>query len=225
MSYASIAVGVVSAATAIGGAIGKNKARRRMNKLIDQRTSYKTPEEILLIEKALRAKASTGLGSETLAYLTGNADIAFSGAIGSSGRLGGDPNDLAALFGLRMQQSMAIGAENHAKQMENFSKWITSLNVLGENKAAEWQSKEDILKDRLQAESGNYQAAQQTMVSGINSLIGAGSSYAMGRLYNTDGNNRTASYFGDTTPIATYDPINYDTRIINPPSTITPRTG
>ena len=157
----------------VGALIGQSKARKEMAKLQAQRKAYQTPEEVYKILEATQSNASQGLGAQTLQYLTGVADNAFSSSIGAAALNGANPNDMGALFEQRVQQSMAVGAQNTAAQMANFSKYLGALNTVSDNKTAEWQSRENILKDRIQAASAKSGDATKSLESGANSILSA----------------------------------------------------
>jgi len=165
----------------VDGFIQRGKAKKQMAKLQAQRKAYETPEEVYKILQATQQNAQTGLGAQTLNYLTGNADQVFSQAIGAITLNGGDPNSLGALFEQRVNQSMAIGAQDQAAQMANFAKYLGALNTLGENKAAEQQSKDNLLKDQIQAASAQGADATKGIQSGTNAVIG---SFAAGQQMN-----------------------------------------
>lgn len=168
---------------AIQSLIGAQKAER----LLGQRTAYKTPDEILKLVQASKSRAQQGFDAFTLNYLTGQVDRAFDQSSGTAARLGANPNDLAALFDQKIQATMKIGAENHALNLENFSKYLNALSVLGENKAAEWKSQQDLIKDKMQAANAEKQAGVQNMASGINAYLGIQAGNDIGQLYGNTG--------------------------------------
>jgi hypothetical protein len=176
----------------IKGFSDQAKATRKTNELMSQRKSYKTPEEIFKIEQATQQNAQTGLGAETLAYLTSNNDRNLSTMISASSLSGGDPNNFGDLLDRAMQQTMQIGGQNQAMQMENFSKYLGALNTVADNRTAEWQSQENILKDKLQAASGQAADAAKNIQSGINTGLGALSANEQMKLYNTQNDNTKA---------------------------------
>ena len=135
------------------GFIGKGKRTRELNALIAQRKAFETPDEIFKIEQGTQQRASTGLGAETLNYLTNNNDRAFSSAIGSANLLGGDPNASAAIFDQNFTGLMKIGAANQAANLANFTQYLGALNTKAENAAAEQISKDNLLKDQIQAKA------------------------------------------------------------------------
>lgn len=153
------ALGVVQAIS------GNDKAKKAMA----QRTAYQTPEEVF---KRLNLALSGGQG-DTLArdYQTNQLDRNFSQILGGATRLGADPNDLSALFDQKIQGVMKIGDQFHASNMEAMSKILAAYDAVSQNKAAEWSSAQDILKDKIQAGAADKAAGIQNIGSAFNSLI------------------------------------------------------
>jgi hypothetical protein len=109
--------------------------------------------------------------------------MAFSQALGTSTRLGADPNDLSALFGQKMQGIFANIETSHKERMEGFSKVLAAYNLVADNKAAEWKSKQDFVKDDLQAAAESKKDAMATIGSALNAGISTYSSSKIGDLY------------------------------------------
>lgn len=168
----------------IGGLIGQGKARREMARLQSQRKAYKTADETYQILQATQANASQGLGSDMLAYLTGNNDRSLSSGISASTLLGGNANDLGNLLDRYSQQSMGIAAQDQAAQMAKFSQYLNAVSTLGASKDAEWQSQENILKDKIQAASARSGDATKGLQSGVNAVLGSISAGQQQKLYN-----------------------------------------
>lgn len=164
------------------GLFEKAATRRRQNKLFRQRSTYQTPDELFDVRNALESRMG-GLDPAVLQYLTGETDRAFGSGLGVLQRGGGDPNDVSALFDQKINAIMDIGAKSHAVSMENFSKVLSATAAIGESRTAEWQSRENLLRDRLAAEGVNFQNANAGLQSGLNTIIAAGSAYAQSQLY------------------------------------------
>jgi hypothetical protein len=183
-------VGAVTAglglAETIAGIIGKNKSQNKIEDLMAQRSAYQTPEEVYKILEATQQNAQTGFGATTLGYLTNQADRAFSSSVGSANLLGGDANDLAALFDQRMNESFKIAGQDQALQFANFNKFLGALNTVSDNKAAEWQSQQNIIKDQIQATAASGADANKMIGEGINAGIGSLSAAQQMKLYNQD---------------------------------------
>ena len=194
-------IGVVQT---ISGLIGKGKARRKIDRLMAQRKAYQTPEEVYQILQATQQNAQTGLGAETLKYLTTNADKSFSTSVGTAALMGGDVNDLAALFEQRSMENLKIAGQDTAVRMANFSKFLSSLSTVAENKAAEQISRDNLLKDRIQAASAQGADATKNLQGGLNSILSAGSLIAGASLYG-DKNKRPGEddFLGTVLPGAT----------------------
>jgi hypothetical protein len=181
----------IGAVQAIGGILGATSAQRKLDALLAQRKAYQTPQEIYDIVNATENRASNGFDAGSLGYLTDQTDRAFDSSLGAIQRLGGDPNDASALFDQKMQQVLKIAGENHRLGLETFSRFLGAKEMLASNLAAEQKSKEDILKDRLAAATGNLNTQKQNIQNGLNTVFSAASSYATGDLYNSQTNPTT----------------------------------
>lgn len=155
---------VIVAAVGIGTTVAANARAKKLSK---QRKAYKTPEEYGRIQEFTEAYAQQGYDPITLNYLNNQVDRTFSSTIGTATRLGGDANDLSAIFDKKMQSIMQIGAQNHALNMDNFSKYLSALDIMGQNEAAEQLSKDNILKDRLQAVAAKKQEGMGLVNAGL----------------------------------------------------------
>ena len=180
----SLGLGVLQ--TGIGIVDNINNKKKQKN-LLNQLEAYKTPDEIFDILNATQNNASQGLDATTLNYLTNQTDQAFSSSIGAGTRLGADPNDLSAIFSQKVNSIMQIGAQNHQANMANFSQYLSALGLVADNKAAEFKSQQDIIKNRLQATGVNLQTATQNISGGLNTALSALSASQIGNLYNADG--------------------------------------
>lgn len=179
----------IGAIQTIGGFFGASSAQKKLDALLAQRQSYQTPQEIYDIVNATENRAQSGFDAGTLGYLTNQTDRAFDASLGTSQRLGGDPNDASALFDQKMQQIFKVAGENHRLGLETFSKFLGAKEMLGSNLAAEQKSKEDILKDRIASATGNLNTQKQNVQNGLNTVLSAASSYATSQLYKPDPNN------------------------------------
>lgn len=182
----------IGAIQTISGLVGQGRAKRRMEDLQSQRRAYQTPDEVFQILQATQQNAQTGLGAETLRYLTGQNDRALSTSINTANLLGGDANDLGALLERSMQQSMAIAGQDTAMRMENFGKYLGAVNTVAENRAAEWQSRENMLKDQIQAASAEGANATQNLQSGVNAGLGALAANSQMKIFKTQSDNNKA---------------------------------
>lgn len=159
LAAAQVAMGIIQAVS----------AAKKAKKLAARRTAYQTPDEIMKILNASLSQA----GGDTITrdFETDQIDRTFSQITGNATRLGADPNDLSALFDQKIKGLMKVGQEFHASNMESFSKILSAYNLVAENKVAEWRSKEDILKDKLQAAGAEKAAGVQNIGSGANAFI------------------------------------------------------
>lgn len=148
----------------------------RAKRAIAQRTAYKTPDEIF---KILNLSLS-GAGGDTITrdFQTNQLDRSFSQMLGGATRLGADANDLSALFNQKINGMLQIGQQFHASNMEALGKVFSAYDLVSQNKAAEWSSAQDILKDTIQAGAAEKAAGVQNIGSGVNAFLGT---YASGK--------------------------------------------
>lgn len=184
--YHNPAAAISGGMAAVQGALGIVQtiaADAKLKRLRAKRTAYKTPEEYYEIMQAAQSMAQSGFDPFTLNFLTNQTDRAFSSSVGAATRLGANPNDLSMLLDNKMQGVMKIGAENHRLNMENFSRFLSAKDVIGQNKAAEWKSQQDMIKDDMQAAAADKAAGIQNIGSAANSAISLGASSQTSDLY------------------------------------------
>lgn len=173
------------------GIVGDITNKARQKKYLGQLKAYKTPQEVFDILNATQNNASQGLDPVTLNYLTNQTDQAFSSSIGAATRLGADPNDLSSIFSQKVDSIMKIGAENHQANMANFSAYLNALGTVADNRAAEFKSQQDIIKNKLQATGVNLQTATGNISGGLNTILSTLTADQIANLYNADGTLKT----------------------------------
>lgn len=166
---------------AAAGLIQTISASSKLKRKKAQRTAYETPDEIFKIRNATLNQA----GGDTITrdFQIGELDRTFSKISGDALRLGADPNDLSALFDQKIQGMMKVGQQFHASNMESFSKVLSAYNLVADNKAAEWKSREDMLKDDIQALAAEKAAGIQNLGSALNAGIGIAAAAKTSNLY------------------------------------------
>jgi hypothetical protein len=179
---AAITVGGGLIQSLIGG-IGQGKANKKLKKLFKQREAYSTPQEVFDILNSTQYQAQSGFDASTLEYLTNQNDRGFATQTGTALRLGADPNMISGLDDKYLQNLMRIGSEDASLQLQNFDKFLNAKQLVADNKTAEWQSREDILKDQIQSVSGKAAAGAQNVSSGLNLVTQGISNYGTSRLY------------------------------------------
>lgn len=171
----------VSGAQAAMGIIQTISGNARANKAKAKRTAYQTPEEIF---KLLNLSLSGGQGDTiTRDYQMGQLDRGFSQILGNATRLGADPNDLSALFDQKIQGIIKVGDQFHASNMEAMGKILSAYDIVASNKAAEWSSAQDILKDEIQSATADKAAGIQNIGSAANAFISLKSAADIAKLY------------------------------------------
>lgn len=177
-SWAAVIIGGASIAY---GAYSKGRANKKAKDAQSKRKAYKTPDEIFDILNATQNKAQGD--TATRDFQQNQLDTSFGQALGTASFLGADPNSLSSLFGQKIQGQLQIGNQFHASNMQLFGNYLNALNTVADNKAAEQVSSDNMLKDLLQAAAADKAAANQTINSGINGVVGGISAYGTGQLY------------------------------------------
>lgn len=156
-------------------------AKKRLNKLIDQLSTYTTPDAFY---QGLNLTENKAQGDTiTRDYQTNILDNMFGDYLSGAVKLGADPNELSAAFGQKIQGLMQVGEQFHQSNTEAFSAMLNGFNALAENKTAEWASKNNRIKDKIQAENANFKSATEGMNNGINSLMSTISDQQLAKLY------------------------------------------
>lgn len=186
-AVAGIVQGGLGVVQTISGLFGRGRRRRQMERLQAQRKAFQTPDEVFQQLNATQYNAQTGLGAETLNFMMGSADRAFSSSIGAATRLGGDPNSLSRIFDQRVMQGMQIGSLDQNARMANFGQYLNALGTVAQNRAAEQISRDNLLKDRIQALSAQGADDTRNIQSGLNSILAGGTAIAASTLYNNRG--------------------------------------
>jgi len=187
-----IGLGLGVAQSAYGIVKGITDAAKIKN-LLAQRRAFQTPDQIFQLLNATENRAQSGYDPFTLNYLTSGVDRATDASLGTAERLGANPNDLSGLLDQRIQGLMKIGAENHAQNTENFSRYINALSLVADNNAAEQKSQQDILKDKIQAVAGSKKDDTANTSVGLSNIISTLSSDKIAQLYKKLGIQQPAS--------------------------------
>jgi hypothetical protein len=194
------ALGAIQTGIGIVKSIGSKK---RTNKLIDQLNPYATPDAFY---QGLNLTESRAQGDTiTRGYQQDQLDNAFAGYLGAATNLGADPNQLSAAFGQKIQGLMQVGEQFHQSNTQAFSAMLQGYNALAENKTAEQVSKNDIVKNRIQAENANFKTANDNIGNGLNTLLASLSSKGMMDLFSQNGNNTAGAGF--TGGVTTTTPV------------------
>ena len=202
MAWAAIGVGAISLTK---GIIDSNNASSKDKVAQSKITPYKTPKELIDVLNASQNNAQSGLGADSLNYLTSQTDNAFSGSVSAAQRLGADPNALSALFGQKIDGVMRIGEVDHQAKLQNFSQFINAENTMAANNAAEQKSQQDQLKDQLQRIAQEKAQASAQITNGLNTGLSAYSDYKLGQLYK-ENNNTSPLPVSSTTNSTGYIP-------------------
>lgn len=187
LPFVGAGIGAVEAGLGIIQGIGQKK---KINGLVGQLTPLTIPDQVSQILNLNLSNAQGDL--QTQNYETQNLDNAFSQSLGSATRLGANPNDLSALFQQKINGVMQIGEQTHQSRTAAFSSLIGSLQNTADYNVAEQVSKNDIIKNKIQAAQGNLTTATNNVSGGINTALSSLSSKVLGNLYKTNNSNSTA---------------------------------
>lgn len=168
----------------IGGGQAK-RANKELKRLFSQRKSYSTPSEVFDILNLSQFNAQQGFSDDTMSFLEGQAGAGLSAGLGTASKLGADPNQLSGIIDNYYKDIFKVGAESDLVKMKKFDSFSNALNMVAENKTAEWQSEENLIKDQMQAQAQILGAGQQNIQSGLNATLGSISALLTGGLYNT----------------------------------------
>lgn len=179
---AATPVGLVTAGlqTALG-LYQSIKGSADMKKYMAQRKAYQIPDEVY---KILNASLNAGQGdSATQTYESNMIGQEGASATDTALKLGADPNAVGAIFGQQIAATGASAQRNHVAMMENFDRVMKAYGSVAENKAAEYKSQQDIVKDKLQAAGSKMQSGLSNVAGGINTGISTLSSAQTAKLY------------------------------------------
>lgn len=173
MGAAKSAIGGIQS---IAGAIAGKKAMK-------ERKPFETPEEVYENVALSQNLAQGGFDAKTLKYLNQNIDRNTSASLETATRLGGSPNSTNNILDTSIQSILGLGSENAERQFRNFDRFIGEKKALAQSLAAEWQSKDNMLKDKLQAAGQNVQNGVQNFMGGINTMGSASAMDEQAKLY------------------------------------------
>lgn len=181
---------IVAGAGAVTGIVetliesGKvKKANKEMKRLFSKRKAFQTPQEVFDILNMSQYNASSGFSGDTLNYLTGEASEGLAAGLGTAKILGADPNQLSGMIDQYYGDIFKIGAESDLIKMRKFNDLTGALQLVAANKEAEWASKENIIKDQMQAVAQRISAGQQGINSGLNFAINSAALLAQNNMY------------------------------------------
>lgn len=179
---AGLAVGAtVAGLQAAMGLIQTISGNAKVKRLLGQRRAYSTPDEIFKILNYTLSQQ--GGDTATRDYMTGQIDRSFSQSVNAATQLGADPNDLSKLFESKVNSLMQVGQQFHASNMEAFSKALAAYDLVASNRAAEWKSEQDIIKDKLQSAGLDKAAGIQNIGSAANAFISLDAARRTSNLY------------------------------------------
>lgn len=185
MAVAELITGGIGLAQTLINAGKEKRANKELKRLFSQRKSFETPSEIFDILNLSQFNAAQGFSDQTTSYLTGEAGAGLAGSLGTATRLGADPNALSGTIDQYYKDIFKIGAESDLVKMKKFDSFTNALGLVAQNKEAEWQSEENLIKDQMAAVASRVQAANTGQQSGLNLALGSLAALASNNLYKT----------------------------------------
>lgn len=173
------------------------KIQGDMKRLFAKRKAYQTPQELLDIAN-LRSANTQGFSDQTMSYLTGEADAGLASSLGTSLRLGADPNVVGDTLDRYYRQIAGIGTQSDLAKMSQIDAVANAIGVLGQSKEAEQVSADNLIKDQLQGKYAELGIANQGMTSGANFAIQGLTNLALTDLYGDDsagGGGKIGNFF------------------------------
>ncbi len=163
-------VGVVQAGIGIAQSISGNA---RLKRLLKQREDYKTPDEVAQAFQMAQQQAQQGFGAETMSYFTNQTNNALTSSLDAAKKLGGNPNDIAAIFSKNIDAIMKTSSDSELTRVQKFDKIYTTLAGVVQGKDAESADRKAKFDDATAAEAMKVKAGNENLKSGLNGIMGA----------------------------------------------------
>lgn len=161
------AVAIAGGVQSLAGGIQAIGAGKRAKRYLAERRSYKISDEQYKTLQFGQNLAQSGYDPFTLKYLTDSADRNFESSLNAIQAMGGDVNDVSSLYDQNQQVIGKIGAENNLLQAKNFGVYLSLMEGIAKGKDAEWQSEQDLIKDKLQSAQKDKEAGMKMLGDGI----------------------------------------------------------
>lgn len=169
----AVQLGVGALQTGIG-IVQSLTGKKKVNSLLAQQAAdpFQIPGQI---QDILNVNEFNSQGDTvTRNYETGAMDNAFAGTIGSEQRYStGNANDYAAAFSQKMANTFQIGEQFHKSNMEAFAGLTAALQTSADYKTAAWQSRQDLIKNRIQAAQTTANTGTANVSGGVSGILGA----------------------------------------------------
>lgn len=164
----------------IKGASDQKKAKRELSRL--HRPLYEVQPEYNINRNEAAVLAGQGLTSAAKDYMTDEAGRGLSAGLGAITQTGGGSiNDVTKLTDIYNRSTRQIGAEDAEKQLANIKYFADTNKELAGQKTMKWAINEyQPYQAKLKELQDRQTAAQQNMITGLQTMIGAGSAAATG---------------------------------------------
>ena len=198
-------VGVIQAGIGIAQSINGNK---RLNRLLQQREDYKSPDEVQQQYQLAQNEAQTGYGAATMSYFTNQTNSALTNSLNTASKLGADPNSISSIFSKNVDAIIKTSSDSEMTRMMKFDKLYASIAKVIEGKDAEFADRRAKQDDLAAAARDKVKAGNENFKSGINGVMGSVA------------NNETSKLGGPLKSTPSTDPV-----MTRPSSAVSSATG
>lgn len=185
---------VVGGVQAVAGLVQTISGNRKLKALARQRRAYQMPDETYDAFNLSVNQAQSGIGANSMQYLTTQTDRALTASLNASQYLGGNPNDMASIFDANMQNIMKTAMIDDDARLKKMNAVYQGLTQIAQGKDAEYASQQNMIKDAMAREAQKVQAGEKNMQSGVNMALGALANNETNKLYKEDIARRDKQY-------------------------------
>lgn len=171
-----LAVGVGTGLVQTGIGVAQSIKSNKQAKAAGEPQPFKTSDEAYDILHLSESYAQQGYDALTLRRLESGINRGASNSVNAVERLGGSANQVGEIYDRELESMFKLAGDDKQMQFEHINQYLNSLAMIDANKSAEWQSRENIRKDKLQQAAQNKADGFQNILGGINT---ASSSFAM----------------------------------------------
>ena len=164
---------VLGGAQAVQGLVQQFSGNARLKRLMQQREAYKTPDEVQQQLQIAENQAQSGYGADTMAYINNQTNNALTNSLDTVTKLGGDPNDISAIFSRNVDAIMKTAGDSEMAKVLKFDKLYTGLQGVIQGKDAEFADRRAKLDDQMASAGMKVKAGSQNLQSGLGNVVGA----------------------------------------------------
>lgn len=190
----------LTATALVTGGIGIYKAIKGASDTADAKTrakynirpTYDIQPEYFQNQQMAQSLAQGGLTDAAKNYYQTNADRGLGASLGASLTTGGGVNTIQDLYDKYDQGNRAIAAADSEQKIKNIQNLMTTNNQLADQKTQKWVlDKYQPYLDTAKSIAGEKAQGAGELNSGLNTIAGAVSSYADGKIKQEDTISKT----------------------------------